>query len=356
MSTEQKTPNGTLPEVSSLYKLISELQEDKWNYYAEASDNVAIPLPFATENTSVNFIKQYFKKGGKEEAVKDFNIESFLMPRADHTVSIFFLGVLLYDKTVLKHEIKFSQKVSELYEFFQFIWFVTCLSHDAAFYLEHDKDLYKKCVDLNALKKHLKIEYDLTACNINDVPEYMFRLCGPYFSFRHKHRKFTATDHGIYAGILLYDRLVKNRIIKKAESNKQYLWEEYLDAEYAYAAATVAVHNIWFPAEKDFQLYEKYDLHDLIGKQPIKLKESPLLFLLGLVDTIDPVKAYACVAPTFVLENVYLEFLSNKSFRLKLSPALNFQIMKEKADYLQKWLDVHVEPQESERTLTITFS
>lgn len=329
--------------MDNLYKQIENLQQQDWNYYAGAANNLDISKPFSSDNTSANFILQYFKKGGKEEAVKDFNIEAFGIQRADHTVSIFFLGLLLNKHTKLKEKMEFGLQASQLYEFFQFIWFVTCLSHDAAFYLEKNKNLFKTCRNLSALKKHLKIEFDLTSLTVPKVPDYMFRLCDAYFCFRHKHHSFKSTDHGIYAGVLLYDRLVKNRLSKKAKSDKEYLWEDYLDAEYAYAAATVAVHNIWFPEVKDTKLYEKYKLDSLIGRQPIRYSDAPLLFLLGLIDTIDPVKAYPCVTPEFVLSNISLVFSDDSTFELHLSRALNFEIMKDKATYLKKWLYVDTE-------------
>ncbi|WP_316828587.1 hypothetical protein [Pedobacter miscanthi] len=243
--------------------------------------------------------------------------------------------------------------VSKNYEFFQFIWFVTCLSHDAAFYSEHDSDLIDANPDISSLKRHLNIEYDLTFRKVADVPEDMFRLSSAYYKFRHGHLSHHCVDHGIYAGLLMYDRLVKNRLAKKAANDNTLLWEEYLDDHYAYAAATVAVHNIWLPKKQDYQMYSDAGLSELIGRAPIKFTEAPLLFLLGLVDTIDPIKAYPNLTPKEVLKNIYLTFPAPMCFTIRVSKKLDFETLYIKSGYLNDWLLLKVDV--SGRSITISI-
>ena len=171
----------------------------------------------------------------------------------------------------------------------------------------------------------------------------MLDLCSAYFAYRHSHRDFKATDHGIYAGVLMFDRLVKNRRIKASQGHNSLFWGKDLEAQYAFAAATIAVHNMWLPSPNAYRTYRKYGLNSLIKRQPITFAEAPLLFLLGLVDTIDPVKAYSCIEPKFVLKHVCLEFRSERSFAVTVREPLDFAIMEEKAGYLTAWLNIEVE-------------
>lgn len=122
--------------MDSLYKLILTLPEADWNYCFQFQNNLAIPKPIVGKITSVDFINRYFKKGGKENTILDFNLNDFRSERADHTVSIFFFGLLLFHNTGIKSRLFYQDVISEKYEFFQFIWFMTCLSHDLAFYQE----------------------------------------------------------------------------------------------------------------------------------------------------------------------------------------------------------------------------
>lgn len=74
------------------------------------------------------------------------------------------------------------------------------------------------------------------------------------------------------------------------------------------------MHNIWSSGEKE-EIKEKYrnlGLESLITGEsdifPISIKDNPLLFLLGLVDTIEPIKTFNCLEPQYVLENILIDF------------------------------------------------
>ena len=74
------------------------------------------------------------------------------------------------------------------------------------------------------------------------------------------------------------------------------------------------MHNIWSSGEKE-EIKEKYKdlgLESLITGEsdifPISIKDNPLLFLLGLVDTIEPIKTFNCLEPQYVLENILIDF------------------------------------------------
>lgn len=66
-----------------------------------------------------NFIQQYFKKGGNEDAFADFKTDDFVKDRADHTVSIFFFGLLIFHNSGIKSSLFYQSVTSDKYEFFQ---------------------------------------------------------------------------------------------------------------------------------------------------------------------------------------------------------------------------------------------
>ena len=76
----------------SIYRLIDQLPEDKWNYYSVFQNLHDRRKPFVTDLSSRTFIEQFFNFGGKGDAMLDFSLASFGSPRADHTVSIYFLS------------------------------------------------------------------------------------------------------------------------------------------------------------------------------------------------------------------------------------------------------------------------
>ena len=55
----------------------------------------------------------------------------------------------------------------------------------------------------------------------------------------------------------------------------------------------IAVHNMWRATEETESIYESFGLHELIPNSDnhhiIYYKDNPFLFLLGIVDSIDPI-------------------------------------------------------------------
>lgn len=82
---------------------------------------------------------------------------------------------------------------------------------------------------------------------------------------------------------------------KELEHNGNLNWAKDLEKSFSLAAWAVACHNIWFvkATDKDAKCYRHYKLDKLIyeGKSR-EIKQSPLLFLLCLVDSIEPIKAF----------------------------------------------------------------
>lgn len=343
--------------MTSLYQLIADMAEQDWNYYAGYNQH-RIQKPFVTETDSKDFIRDYFRQGGKEAIIKRFMMDSFTPKRADHTVSIFFLGLALFHQTQIEGKTIFKGTISDKYDFFHFIWFVTCLAHDIAFDLEKDEHLFKQCPDLPSLKSYLQITTDLSECQVDLIPQYLFRSCETYFKYLHNTRE--RVDHGMYAGFLMYDALVKNRQLQHEYKQTQHLsWAPWLDLQYAYAAATVAIHNIWFPMGDEYvALYHQHGLEELIGKGKISFSEAPLLYILAIVDTLDPVKALQNHAPIIdILRYTFLSFDDSTHLTLQFSPELNLdeniESLKRKVKELEEWLNVSVSTKERQICIRI---
>lgn len=203
-------------------------------------------------------------------------------------------------------------------------------------------ELMDKVVDVDTLNKAFNIDYKLLDEKINGISKPLFNNIRQYFFFRrYSHEKI---DHGILGGLYLYDRLLKNRIIQERNKESQLSWNKELDAQYAHAAAVIATHNIWFPNDETACDYIKFGMKELIDEKPISLTKSPLLFLLGVVDTIDPVKAYTeKYNVEDIIESLQLDFFEDKFIiENKIDSILDFNEIIKKSENLREWLSVEI--------------
>jgi hypothetical protein len=338
-------------EMQSVLEAIQGIDISEWYYYYQISKN-KFENPFSGNIDHLDFIKRYFQKGGKENVLKDFDVNNFLPQRAPHTNLVFFLGIYLYHRMVFKNYIDNSLTVKG-YHMFPFIWFLITLFHDFGYIYENEFDKFKHIIDIETLKKELKIKYDLLRYNkIRGLSVILFKNIKKYFLYRRYNSKYdNKIDHGILAGLFFYDSLVKNRIKQYNNNNKNDLYfGKELNKAYAQAAGVIATHNIWFPNESNKSEYNKFGLEELVVISPINLKESPLLVLLGLVDTIDPVKAYYSehkdnknVDINEILNNLLI-FCDNRKLILKKSQdfTYDFNEIVKRANGLNGWLDLDV--------------
>jgi len=328
--------------MEKLLDLITGIQQSQWDYYFNHSKRVLHKPSFQINNHS-DFIKAYFKRGGKGNIFKNyFKINKSLLLRSPHTVSIFFIGILTFSNTKIKNRMEWGANPAE-YDVFPFVWFLTCLFHDFGYDYEIDSNKYlSKIWDIDSLKKTLKIKYDLLKCAPIYTPEDLHASISKYFLYKRFKRK--NIDHGILAGLYLYDKLVKNRLSKNRKNTNGLFWGDILDSQYALAGATIAIHNIWFPDETSKTDYKQFELDCLIDRTPISLSEAPLLFLLGLVDTIDPIKLYnSLYSNSKILDELLLAFSENE-IRFSLAPEskLDFCVLKNRCANLSTWLKVEV--------------
>jgi len=152
-----------------------------------------------------------------------------------------------------------------------------------------------------------------------------------------------AIDHGILGGILLFDRLVKIRRAKKANQEESLFWGKKLENNYMLAANAISLHNIWLPEEKNIELYKQFELDSLVNAGKAKFSDFPLYYMLGIVDTIEPLKEYMGDGhdDKYILENINMEFSKNSMLVSKNPNSdLDFQKLIVKAKGLESWLDI----------------
>lgn len=337
-----------------------------WDYYEGKNHN---PFDF-DEIFSRNFIKDYFQEGLKENV---FLIsKKFPEERVSHTISTFFLGIFI--KSI------FHSNFENLKPDFRYLWFLICLYHDLGYEYESNKEKYP--VDKYTLKqfkrnrKLRKDNYLLNSWNPQAIPEkFDLKTVQKYYEYCRKEMCFV--NHGFIGGLSLYDGLLNNfqKIKTKAYkyqnkpcSDKNFedsfefgnlCWREADKEFYRQAAEVILVHNIWFcTKKKDDKLYEKYELSNLniIGKPEcrISLKKSPLLFLLALADTIEPLKAFPNITSECLLEKIAITEIENGVQIKILDDCLDPKSWFDKICTMQEWLDATVNKGDS-KTIFITL-
>ena len=331
------------------------------NYHTHIKNALPSDWLFNTENEDrfknltikpKGFIEEYIIKSGKKRLIEVgddlFNTDN--NTRLAHTHSVFFLGALVYKHTILnKTAFKgYSNKNAE-FELFPFLWFLTSLFHDSKFDDEINAEMRVIKDNISDFLIENDIKYIINKENnfSEHAPFHLIDSLDAYFKYRKgENRK----DHGISAGFLLYDRLVKNRKTQNKKNPESIYWKEELDKYYLEASTVIATHNIWLPKIGDCKTIKKYLDHDLCElvkniNYKISHKDYPLLFLLGLVDTIDPVKLYSCVTPDYVLKNIDIDFPNSKhEISISLSEGSSLDITKlHKLKDSLSWLAVEVD-------------
>lgn len=242
-------------------------------------------------------IKEQFLKFGKEDAKYNTllgEIDQIDDARCAHIVFTFLLGVFIYDKAkAIKDtvDIKVRKLLEDArHDDFPFLWFLICLFHDLGYAEENKKENSKAELCWVCGKK-------LGKCA--GVPQLYEDSYQRYFHYRKTEHK--VTDHGIYAGLKMYEDLCKIQKEQKKLRPDEDVWRDELVPLYNLASWVVLAHNIWFAKDTKLEtcaLYKKYSLDELIletesgsiKNYPIKLSEYPVLFLFCLVDLIEPMK------------------------------------------------------------------
>lgn len=421
----------------------------QWNYYQRSMDIQCVLdgkhaegfiqdyfnagakyLPFLVNpDEAEQFIDRYFKAGCKDFALAFRHDAQHQLPqdRATHTISGFFLGLLIeYCLTGTN-----TLAIDEPYFFpFSYLWFLTFLYHDYG-YCVSERDEFpnpfpshaplpalfdnrpspitpREYSALSSIKRTLGINLSPFSQyrGLSDVgqhgihhPHYSVRnlLCkltdrsnrisgSPKLKFNndtiiHGHRYLSSTitrymnycinirekvDHGIIGGLLFYDRMLKNYAlsyiahahacvdepdIKDFHYRDRHFCFEQLKA-FAYIADCILSHNIWKQGPNMRTVYEHYALTQLLEEnfRPISFENNPLLYILVVADTLEPLKAYTqhnCdLSIEEIIDAIEVEYLpASRSLTLSSNSSnVDIAVLHGKAMELQDWTAVECSP------------
>lgn len=299
-----------------------------WNYYNSEFNTLS----------SREFIRSFIKSSGKEQISLYEDLEQLKSgPRLNHIVYTFILGIYLYNKLNHLH-IQIDREISRYNKndssiCFEYIWFLICIFHDSGFGVEEQSK-----TQIDFISQSIEELQHMHLKNPSGIPRIYKKVYRSYLFYRRD--LFNCLDHGIYAGIHLYDELCRIRKKKDDEKDGNLRWSENLINVYNYVAWIVLAHNIFFidgGKEGETRNYKKYHLDSLITSQKIiKRSRHPVFFLFCLVDTIEPIKV---LRKKDLLSNVLFS-IDNKSLIIKLLKAggeCKSDYMKRVCD-LNKWL------------------
>ncbi|WP_329806415.1 hypothetical protein [Flavobacterium facile] len=329
--------------MKTILQHIKDLPRSEWDYYYDLGQYNELQNPFLDEDFShEDFIFRYFKRGGKVEVFNTIGSDFSNLRYPNHINSVFFLGLLVYNNTGLKEKFRLGNNAPG-YQIFPFIWFLISLYHDNAYHIEKDQELIIDNNNLTQLRTNFNIEHYLFENRLCGVSISLMDSCENYFKYRIE--ESNVIDHGIFGGLLLYDRLLKIRRRKANAHEETLFWGEALEDQYKLAASAIATHNIWMPKKNQHELYSHYGLNDLINFTPLKFNDFNFLYLLGIIDTIDPIKTFIDddVNEKYIFENLKMEFKkSSIVFSVVDNSKLDFQKLINKCNSYVGWLDVKV--------------
>lgn len=323
--------------MKSIFQHFNALQINEWHYYSGINGEFTTLKPFIETDDYSNFILKFFQQGGKVKIFENCGISIDELRLTNHICSVFLLGTLFYNKISIFKTYNPKNSPSD-YSTFPFIWFLIALFHDNAYQMEGENKL-ENISTLEDLVNHFDIEHSLFDRKFSKCKQ-LLDCRKNYFEFRKK--KYQVVDHGILGGMLLFDRLVKIRREKRKSKEDTLFWGIKLENQYKMASNAISIHNIWLQNE---MTCKKYKLDTLIGFTPIKFCDFPLFYILGIVDTIEPLKTYKDdnISDLDILKSINFEF--GKKY-LKVSESndskVDFSKLIHKAKSLQGWLDVEI--------------
>lgn len=286
---------------------------NQWSYYCLGSwftSNFKWN-DFLLQDFDYMFISELLRRGGKGDVCSSQLIKDLNRDRKQHIISCFILGNIIYncclsiqkliDKSIEKIRPSISNNYQENAEKrFRYIWMLISLFHDLGYSIEEgscqkEKDIEKAFNNLRVFK--------------NLKRPYTKKLVKQYYKYRMERWKFI--DHGIAGGALLYRDLCKLRK-EKETFDTELFWGKELEKDFSYASWAIACHNIYKiePSDDSEIYYRQFKLDDIVTTKKIIPKEKlPLLFLLCLVDSIEPIKQ---MKDSSLLESIYFDFLDDK--------------------------------------------
>jgi len=204
------------------------------------------------------------------------------------------------------------------------------------------------------IARHSKLQFN-TGVKIRGH-QYTSTVVTRYFNYCINERN--RLDHGIIGGHLFYDRMIKNYLFAYLSALREdrypvslsdfYFRDRHFSENqlpvFSYIADCILVHNIWKLSENTRELYESYNLNTDLGEayKTITITDNPLLYILAVTDTLEPMKAYATIHPEIVSESINLEYLPGARMLTFSSTnnAVDIRVLHRKAKGLEEWTSV----------------
>lgn len=418
-----------------IQNLINEDNSVPWKYYQHWYPNISADTLFSGQG-SISFIKGYFSAGAKESPLylepfgakyknefllhnkesllsdSTFSIDNLPGDRAIHTVSAFFLGILVESAMFGNNHLTARVNCGNAFPF-PYLWFLTCLYHDIGYQFEKDKDYYnniklrlpqnynsapktygysfaldkvflsldisfgysqlcrKRLHDVNlshALYTELLSYAESSNCHHVHYSNgaiirngwYNKQIINNYFDYRFWN--MNVCDHGIVGGSLFLDRIIKNyvatymsecfrqhNIINLDDFNNSISGLRFSKHQlpiFYHISNCILAHNVYKAEEckeSEAKTYRDYKLDKLIGTsfEPICEKKDPLLYILSVSDTLDPVKIYrraSKISALEVLKNISFDFVpGSKTIKISVSNAISIEPIYKAANSLNEW-------------------
>lgn len=298
-----------------------------------------------------NVNSPFAKLGNQLNKITDF--------RARHTVSAFLLGAVI--RKELKLDIRNWIRLYSTYssdDSFGFFWSIICLLHDSAYNIENNSKrlLREKSSTYSSIASFCKAEgitYNLLEKSEN------YELIQNYYNFRSHDNDKPRIDHGVIGALLLYDALMTIYYGVKDQGKDASICGMKISKSFPdfclKISNIVALHNMWRANRENEYIYRMHHLEALIPTpnhaEIIYYENDTLLFLLGLIDTLDPIKAFCnderghtLLELDYVVNKVELSFCyqaDSKSFSIALENE-NFERFKKAAYDMCTWLGAEV--------------
>lgn len=251
--------------------------------------------------------------------------------RLTHAATAYLLGLAVREKLELNFDVLpriFSH--GAIGDAFHFFWSAICLCHDLGYQYERKNcnlslmdSSEGRCALLEVHRDLFELDADdLVSLGIQSGSErewvlFSLDLAKKYDRLRRRCDEDDSldgvVDHGIAGALILYDILMdeyerfrpKVDVSRRRDPSKFPIVHEGELPTYAgykrfaacavIIACTVARHNMWIAGKSDTDRYQRYGLSALCeGGSAARIKGDDmmeqLLFLLGFMDTIDPVK------------------------------------------------------------------
>lgn len=324
---------------------------NSWSYYKWANVYLNTDSIFSDGN-ALDFIEKYFDAGGKAELLSDIDCEIKKLPhyRCNHIVSAFLLGIYVRDFVGINTK-KFEDTCVK--DPWLYIWFLVCFYHDLGYVYENNSQNNKYKLFEEFLPQNHSA---LNSCK----QLYYYDLGKRYFQYR---RDSGVIDHGVVGGFRLYSILydVINKKLKKLshtpELDNRLFFSKELRPMQKEAADAIVRHNM-FVANKNQEIeYKQRGMDILIPNESnthlISLKKEPFAFLLGLIDTIEPIKRFQCANPMYFLRDFDIH-IREGTIQIQAPTYLNLVDYFRGIDGLDKWLNVKIREKDCyKRTIEI---